>query len=70
MIIKLIILAVVLYGVYFIFFKKPDMLKAKEKFDDSETVVECSECGVYISAKEAIIKDGKQYCSNECTRLK
>lgn len=70
MIIKLLILAAVLYGVYFIFFKKPDMLKDKEKFEDSETVVECGKCGVYISASEAVIKDGKQYCSNECAGLK
>lgn len=68
MIIKLLVLAVVLYGVYFIFFKKPNMLKGKN--DDSETVVECKECGVYISTKEAIFKDGKEYCSKECARLK
>ncbi len=68
MIIKLLVLGVVLYGVYFIFFKKPNMLKGKH--DDSETVVECEECGVYISTKEAILKDGKQYCSKECAKLK
>ncbi len=68
MIIKLIVLGVVLYGVYFIFFKKPGMLK--NKYEDSETVVECEECGVYISTKEAIMKDGKQYCSKECAKLK
>jgi uncharacterized protein len=59
----------VIYGVYFIFFKKPDMIK-KSKKDDSETVVECQECGVYISMKEAVFKDGKEYCSKECARLK
>lgn len=69
MILKLIIMGAVIYGVYFIFFKKPDMIK-KSKKDDSETVVECQECGVYISMKEAVFKDGKNYCSKECAGLK
>ena len=68
MIIKLLMLGAVLYAVYFIFFKKPNMLK--DKYKDSDTVIECAECGVYISTKEAIMKDGKQFCSKECAKLK
>lgn len=71
MIVKLLILGAVLYAVYFIFFKKPDLIKRKKAADeDSETVVECAKCSVYVPASEAIIKDGKQYCSNECAELK
>ncbi len=66
--IKLILLAAIMYGIYFIFFKKPSMIK--DKNSDSETVVECEECGVYVSMKETILKDGKYYCSKECAGLK
>jgi len=68
MILKLIIMGAVIYGVYFIFFKKPEMIK-KSKKDDSETVVECQKCSVYVSVKEAVLKDGKYYCSKECAGL-
>lgn len=70
MIIKLLIMGAVLYGVYFIFFKKPEMLKGSSKDEDSETVVECEKCGIYISIKEAVMKDGKYYCSKECAGIK
>ena len=63
-------MGLVLYGVYFIFFKKPEMLKKSGNNDDSETVVECEECGVYVSVKETVMRDGKQFCSKECARLK
>jgi uncharacterized protein len=68
MIMKILILGAVLYAVYFIFFKKPNMLK--DKYKNSDTVVECEECGVYTDVKEMFVKDGKQYCSKECARLK
>ena len=70
MIIKLLIMGLVLYGVYFIFFKKPDMLKKGRNNDDSETVEACEKCGVYISVKESVMIDGKQFCSKECAGLK
>ena len=70
MIIKLLMMGLVLYGVYFIFFKKPEMLKKSGNNDDSETVVECEKCGVYVSVHECIMRDGKQFCSKECARLK
>lgn len=68
MIIKLLILGVVLYVVYFVFFKKPNMIK--DKYKDSDTVIECEECGVYTDDKEIIMKGAKHYCSKECARLK
>ncbi len=80
MIIKLLVLGGLIYGVYLLFFKNGGLLqqmsdntgkkvrKTKER-EESETVVECSGCGVYISTKEAIIKDGKYYCSKKCAGL-
>ena len=72
MIIKLVIVAVIIYVIYFVLFKKPSMQKrAKGQKDiiDSETMLECKECGAYVSGDEAIIKDGKFYCSKECAKL-
>lgn len=66
---KLILLAVVLYGVYFIFFRKPTSSEKSIENEDAQTVVECKKCGVYISAKEVLQRDGENYCSDECMRL-
>ncbi len=67
--IKLIFLAVVLYGVYFIFFRKPNIAKKNSEIEDTQTVIECDKCGVYISSEEIINKNNKHYCSDECARL-
>jgi uncharacterized protein len=66
---KLIIFALVAYAIYFFFFKKPKTIADRDK-DDSETMVECSECHTYISVKESIIKDAHYYCSKDCAKLK
>lgn len=81
MIIKLLILGGLIYGVYLLFFKNGGLLqqvsdaansktKKKKERQESETVVECSKCGVFVSTKEAVIKDGKFYCSKECAGVK
>lgn len=77
MIFKLIILAAVIYGVYILFFRNGNLVekmaetkRKSEKNETVETVVECKKCGVYISTDEAVIKDGKYYCSNECAGIK
>ncbi len=68
MIMKLLLLGVVGYVIYFFFFKNGGFSKKINK-DDSETMVECDSCDVYISVTDAIIKDGKYYCSEECAKL-
>ncbi len=80
MIFKLIILALVVYVVYMLFFKEGNLIdKMKEAAPkpskkgndpDVDTVVECQKCGVYVSIEEAILKDGKYYCSKECAEVK
>jgi uncharacterized protein len=64
---KLIIFGLVAYAIYFFFFKKPKTIADR---DDSETMVECSECGTYISVSESIIKDSHYYCSKDCAKLR
>ncbi|WP_200762644.1 PP0621 family protein [Nitrosophilus alvini] len=71
MIMKILLLLVVLAAVYFIFFKKKtpqtqNMSKEKKRNVDEEIMIECSKCGTYVSSKEAVIKDGRFFCSKEC----
>ena len=71
---KLIILGLVIYIVYIVFFKKSIPFsqsnqwdnKRKEREKDAQTVVECKQCGTYVSLDEAILVDGKYFCSKEC----
>jgi len=69
MIIKLIFLAIVLYGSYkFLGGKFPNLkLKTKEeKKLEEDTLVECQTCSTFVTTKEAIIVKGNYYCSREC----
>ncbi len=74
MIFKLLVFAVVVFIVYTLFFKssrgKVEQPKKKNRQNDSDTMVECVKCSVFVSEKDAIIKDGKFYCSKECAGLK
>lgn len=63
MIVKAIVLALIIVVVYFLLFKK----RSKRR-DRIEEFVPCEKCGTYISAKEALIGNGKYFCSKECMR--
>lgn len=70
--IKYITLAIIIYLVYLFFFRaKREKVKTsnpKQTKKDSETMVECTKCSVFISPKEAFMKDGKFFCSKECMK--
>lgn len=72
--VKYLLLGVVVYIAYLVFFRKKrenvenDNSSILKK--DSETMVECVKCSTFISPKEALIKNGKFYCSNECLEAK
>lgn len=72
MVIKILALVFVIYLIYILFFrvKREDVASSSKKASakDSETMVECCKCPTFISVKEAIIKDGKYYCSQECAK--
>ena len=77
MIFKLLIFAVIIFIVYTLFFKNSrgnvqDKTKTRKRDNknDSDTMVECAKCSVFVSEKDAIIKDGKFYCSKECAGIK
>ena len=65
MLFKILILVAIIAAVYYFFFKAKPITK-----QDEETLVECKKCHTFVSSKEAIIKDGKYYCSKECAGAK
>jgi uncharacterized protein len=71
MIFKILAIAVVLFLVYMVFFKKgrvqnKDESKASENEQITDTLVECPKCGTFFSKDEGILSNGKYFCSKEC----
>jgi uncharacterized protein len=69
MILRLIGIAVVMLGIWKLLGGKLPNFKLQSKDDkklDNDTLVECESCGLFVTAKEAIIAKGKYYCSLEC----
>jgi uncharacterized protein len=68
MILKVIAVIVILFLIYILLFKKNRekniIKKNNEKITDE--MVECPSCRTYVSQKEAILSNGKFYCSKEC----
>ncbi|WP_457594206.1 PP0621 family protein [Hydrogenimonas sp.] len=76
---KIILTIAVIFAVYFFLIKKPAVKKRREERADAEAkkpgldeeiMVECVKCGTFVSSKEAIIVDGKYYCSKSCAGVK
>ena len=67
MLLKLLLLAAIIYGVYYFFIKQKPLPNQSNKKDE-DVLVECDKCGTYVSTKDAIIKNGKYYCSKECAK--
>jgi len=73
MIFKFLAVIAVLFLVYIVFFKKnrEESLKTKnkDKYEEiTDTMVECPTCGTYVSKDEAILSNGKYFCSRECIK--
>ena len=68
MILKFLLVAGVIYFVYILFFKKSKINLKDENTKDisANEMVECSGCGVYVDIDEAILSNGKYYCSSDC----
>jgi uncharacterized protein len=69
--IKIILLGTVLFLVYLVFFKKnrEKNIKDQNKYDEiTDTMVECPTCGTFTSKDDAILSNGKYYCSQECLK--
>ena len=74
MLLKIVAILAVLFLVYLIFFKKgrEKEVGQKGKKPDviSDEMVECPSCGTFVSQNEAILSNGKFYCSKECLNNK
>ncbi len=71
MVFKFLVIGFVLFLVYILFFKKGREAhsKNKERYEGiTDTMVECPTCGTYVSKEEAILSNGKYFCSKECLR--
>jgi len=75
---KLLVIVLVIGAIWYLFFRKPakkttengtnnSSKKEDKKLED--IMVECAKCGTFVSNKEAIIKDGRYFCSKACAGL-
>jgi uncharacterized protein len=74
MVFKVVAIIAVLFIVYLLFFKRSrekeisnNKKRAKENKIE-EIMEECPTCKTYISKKEAILSNGKYFCSKECLK--
>ncbi len=76
MLMKALLLGVIFFIIYIMFFKKSvkeqpvSRKKNKKNIPKGDIMVECVECETFVSEDEAIIKDGKFYCSKKCAGVK
>ncbi len=70
--IKWLLVIAVIALVYFLFIKKKPLgdtgTGSKQDKANDDDMVECSQCGTYITLKEALLRDGNYFCSNECLK--
>jgi len=76
MAIKFLLLIGVFFVIYIIFFKKskkeiPTGKKRSKKVPpEGDIMMECAKCETFVGEDDAIIKDGKFYCSKECAGIR
>jgi len=71
MILKILLFLLALFAVYLIFFKKSREQQVKQNDKNKEEMdimVECPTCKVFVSKKEAILSNGRYFCSKECLK--
>ena len=70
MVVKIIALVAVIFVVYLVFFKKNREADIKDKKNEeiADTLVECPKCKTYVAKDDAILSNGRYFCSKECLR--
>ncbi len=74
MILKALLVGAVIYIVYIMFFKQKSVeknsttTKKKEQKPQTNEMVECACCSIYVEISESILSSGKYYCSDECIK--
>ncbi len=66
----LLVIGVIAFVYYFFIKKKPlkNESEYKKNTIQSDEMVQCQTCEVYCEISEAIISNGKYYCSQECLK--
>ena len=72
MILKVLAVILIIFLIYILLFKKNREKEISKKNNGKITdeMVECPTCKTYVSQKEAILSNGKFYCSKECLNNK
>ena len=72
MVLKIVAVIIMALLVYIVFFKRnrEREMFAKKNEKITDVMVECPTCKTYVSQKEAIVSNGKFYCSQECLENK
>ena len=67
MVLKIVAVIVIIFLIYILFFKKnrEKELFAKKNERITDEMMECPTCKTYVSQKEALLSNGKFYCSKE-----
>ena len=63
---KMLLFAALLFGVYYIFFRKESLTPPASSDNSPDEMIPCAKCGTYVQLKETLIREGKHYCSREC----
>ncbi len=73
MILKVLLVAAVIFVVYIMFFKKRSIKPSQQQKNETKKdapkandMIECAQCGVYVEVSECILSNGKYFCSREC----
>jgi len=66
MIFKLLTLAAIIYVVYILFFKKNNQINTTN--EDEDIMIQCPTCNTFVTKDDAILSNGKYYCSKECLK--
>ncbi|MBD3799684.1 PP0621 family protein [Sulfuricurvum sp.] len=68
MLLKLLLLIGIVFVIYTIFFKKRPLSSHSDDSSQEDAMIPCSKCNTFVSPKEALMKEGKYYCSHECMK--
>ncbi len=73
MVLKVVAVIVIIFLIYILFFKRNREKELNAKKNEKmivDEMIECASCKTYVSQKEALLGNGKFYCSKECLKNK
>lgn len=64
----LVVIGVIAFVYYFFIKKKPIQNNSSNDNSKANDMIECANCGTYCEINDAILSNGKYYCSSECAK--